>query len=157
MDESNDWNKFKEQQDDPFIKSDSDKTDIEDIFAPFVDSIGSFTADDPLINPVVQQYIQYLSSDKHLPRKPGVFKQVHPGCDWNHYNKKHHDTDNPTQKNVPGYEFNMFYPDLGVQTKTPSYSLTVCEDNRDFSILKFPAGPSYDDIKFKTVHKEWNY
>ncbi|CAF5062648.1 unnamed protein product, partial [Rotaria sp. Silwood1] len=67
------------------------------------------------------------------------------------------DTDNPPPKTVQGYKFNIFYPDLIDKTKTPSYSLTVCEDNRDFSILKFHAGPPYEDIAFKIVSKEWDY
>jgi hypothetical protein len=156
-DETDDWNKIKKQQDDPVIKSDSVNTDVEDIFEPFVDSIGSLTADDSLINPVAPQYIQYLSSDKHQPRKPRVFKKARTGYDWNQYNKHHYDADNPPSHTVSGYKFNIFYSDRIDKTKPPSYSLTAYKDNPDFSILKFPAGPSYDDITFKIVNKEWNY
>ncbi|CAF1597075.1 unnamed protein product [Rotaria sp. Silwood1] len=52
--------------------------------------------------------------------------------------------------------FCIFYPDLIDKTKTPSCSLTVYEDNRDFSILKFHAGPPYEDIAFKIVSEEWD-
>ena len=41
------------------------------------------------------------------------------------------------------------------QTSTPSYTLTVCSDNRDFVILQIRAGPPYEDIAFKIVNQEW--
>ncbi|CAF2647221.1 unnamed protein product [Rotaria sp. Silwood2] len=146
-DETEDWNKLK-QQDNPVIKSDSVKTYVENIFEPFVESICSLTADHSLINPVAPQDIQYLWSDKHRPRKLRGFKKVHTGYDWNQSNKNHYDANNPPPKTVPGYKFNIFYLDLIGKTKTPSYCLTVCENNRDFSILNFHAGSPYNDIAF---------
>ncbi|CAF1239938.1 unnamed protein product [Rotaria magnacalcarata] len=155
-DETDDWEKLKQQRE-SVIKSGSVKPDVEDAFEAFARSMGSLTADDTMINTVVPMDVQYLWSDKYRPRKPRVFNKVHTGYDWNQYNKKHYDTDNPPPKTVQGYKFNIFYPDLIDKTKTPSYSLTVCEDNRDFSILKFHAGPPYEDIAFKIVSKEWDY
>jgi hypothetical protein len=99
---------------------------------------------------------QYLWSDKYRPRKPRVFNKVLTGYDWNQYNKKHYDTDNLPPKVVQGYKFNISYPDLIDKTKTSAYNLTVCEDNRDCSILKFHAGPPYEDIAFKIVSEEWD-
>jgi hypothetical protein len=155
-DENDDWDKLKQQRE-SVIKSGSVKPDVEDAFEAFARNLGSLTADDSVINTVVPMDVQYLWSDKYRPRKPRVFNKVHTGYDWNQYNKKHYDTDNPPPKTVQGYKFNIFYPDLIDKTKTPSYSLTVCEDNRDFSILKFHAGPPYEDIAFKIVSKEWDY
>ncbi|CAF1332139.1 unnamed protein product, partial [Didymodactylos carnosus] len=136
------------------------KPDVEDAFEKFARDMGSLTNDDTSINGVVPLDIQYLWSDKYRPRKPRFFNKVHTGYDWNQYNKKHYDTDNPPPKTVQGYKFNIFYPDLIDKAQTPSYDLvskTVCEDNREFAILKFHAGPPYEDIAFKIVSKEWDY
>ncbi|KAI0987234.1 hypothetical protein GJ496_000727 [Pomphorhynchus laevis] len=100
---------------------------------------------------------RYLWSDKYRPRKPRFFNKVHTGYDWNQYNKKHYDTDNPPPKTVQGYKFNIFYPDLIDRAKAPSYDLKICEDTRDFAILRFHAGPPYEDIAFKIVNKEWDF
>ncbi|XP_015927341.1 splicing factor Cactin [Parasteatoda tepidariorum] len=99
----------------------------------------------------------YTWSDKYRPRKPRYFNRVHTGFEWNKYNQTHYDMDNPPPKIVQGYKFNIFYPDLIDKTKTPEYSLSVCDDNKDFAILRFKAGPPYEDIAFKIVNKEWEY
>uniref|UniRef100_A0A914XVI1 Splicing factor Cactin n=1 Tax=Panagrolaimus superbus TaxID=310955 RepID=A0A914XVI1_9BILA len=96
----------------------------------------------------------YLWSDKYRPRKPRYFNRVHTGFDWNKYNQTHYDLDNPPPKIVQGYRFNIFYPDLLDITHTPQYTLTECEDS-DFAILRFKAGPPYEDIAFKIVNREW--
>jgi hypothetical protein len=51
----------------------------------------------------------YLWSDKYRPRKPRYYNRVHTGYDWNQYNKKHYDVDNPPPKTVQGYKFNVFF------------------------------------------------
>ncbi|XP_060535456.1 splicing factor Cactin [Cylas formicarius] len=99
----------------------------------------------------------YLWSDKYRPRKPRYFNRVHTGFEWNKYNQTHYDMDNPPPKIVQGYKFNIFYPDLIDKNCTPEYFLTPCPDNREFSILKFHAGPPYEDIAFKIVNREWEY
>uniref|UniRef100_A0A7E4W9R6 CactinC_cactus domain-containing protein n=1 Tax=Panagrellus redivivus TaxID=6233 RepID=A0A7E4W9R6_PANRE len=96
----------------------------------------------------------YLWADKYRPRKPRYFNRVHTGFDWNKYNQTHYDLDNPPPKIVQGYRFYIFYPDLLDITKTPKYTLTACEDD-DFAILRFTAGPPYEDIAFKIVNREW--
>ncbi len=50
---------------------------------------------------------RYLWSDKYRPRKPRYYNRVHTGYDWNQYNKKHYDVDNPPPKTVQGYKFNV--------------------------------------------------
>lgn len=99
----------------------------------------------------------YLWSDKYRPRKPRYFNRVHTGFEWNKYNQTHYDMDNPPPKIVQGYKFNIFFPDLINKSSTPQYFLTPCADNQDFAILKFHAGPPYEDIAFKIVNREWEF
>jgi len=99
----------------------------------------------------------YLWSDKYRPRKPRYFNRVHTGFEWNKYNQTHYDMDNPPPKIVQGYKFNIFYPDLINKNATPQYTITPCADNSDFAILRFRAGPPYEDIAFKIVNREWEY
>ncbi|XP_074603540.1 cactin, spliceosome C complex subunit [Brevipalpus obovatus] len=96
-------------------------------------------------------------SNKYEPRKPRYFNRVHTGFEWNKYNQTHYDVDNPPPKIVQGYKFNIFYPDLIDKSKAPTYVVTPCQDNRDFAIIRFKAGPPYEDIAFKIVNREWNY
>jgi hypothetical protein len=93
--------------------------------------------------------------DKFRPRKPRYFNRVKTGYDWNKYNQTHFDHDNPPPKIVQGYKFNIFYPDLVDPTKTPQYHLEPADTN-DFCIIRFHAGPPYEDIAFKIVNREWN-
>lgn len=99
----------------------------------------------------------YLWSDKYRPRKPRYFNRVHTGFEWNKYNQTHYDMDNPPPKIVQGYKFNIFYPDLIDKGSSPAYFLTPCPDNPDFAVLKFHAGPPYEDIAFKIVNREWEF
>ncbi|XP_042549484.1 cactin [Dipodomys spectabilis] len=99
----------------------------------------------------------YLWADKYRPRKPRFFNRVHTGFEWNKYNQTHYDFDNPPPKIVQGYKFNIFYPDLIDKRSTPEYFLEACADNKDFAILRFHAGPPYEDIAFKIVNREWEY
>lgn len=98
---------------------------------------------------------KYHWSDKYRPRKPRFFNRVHTGYEWNKYNQTHYDQDNPPPKIVQGYKFNIFYPDLIDKTTTPEYTLTACENEEEFAILRFKAGPPYEDIAFKVVDREW--
>ncbi|GAB1600410.1 cactin-like [Argonauta hians] len=99
----------------------------------------------------------FLWSNKYRPRKPRFFNRVHTGFEWNKYNQTHYDIDNPPPKIVQGYKFNIFYPDLINKADTPEYALTPCKDNKDFALLRFHAGPPYEDIAFKIVNREWEY
>ncbi|KAF1383983.1 hypothetical protein PFLUV_G00137500 [Perca fluviatilis] len=99
----------------------------------------------------------YLWADKYRPRKPRFFNRVHTGFEWNKYNQTHYDFDNPPPKIVQGYKFNIFYPDLIEKRSTPQYFLEPSPDNKDFGILRFHAGPPYEDIAFKIVNREWEY
>ncbi|XP_052755980.1 cactin [Galleria mellonella] len=98
-----------------------------------------------------------LWADKYRPRKPRYFNRVHTGFEWNKYNQTHYDMDNPPPKIVQGYKFNIFYPDLIDKNATPEFSLKPCPENADFAVLRFHAGPPYEDIAFKIVNREWEY
>ena len=98
----------------------------------------------------------YSWADKYRPRKPRFFNRVKTGYEWNKYNRTHYDHDNPPPKTVQGYKFNIFYPDLIDTSSVPRYYLEACADSKDFCILRFHAGPPYEDIAFKILNREWN-
>ena len=89
-----------------------------------------------------------------LPRR--YFNRVKTGYDWNKYNQTHYDHDNPPPKSVQGYKFNIFYPDLIDKSVSPTYYLEPA-DTPDFVIIRFHAGPPYEDCAFKIVNREWNF
>ncbi|GAV77475.1 CactinC_cactus domain-containing protein/Cactin_mid domain-containing protein [Cephalotus follicularis] len=99
----------------------------------------------------------YWWHDKYRPRKPKYFNRVHTGYEWNKYNQTHYDHDNPPPKVVQGYKFNIFYPDLVDKTKAPTYTVEKDGSNGETCIIRFHAGPPYEDIAFKIVNKEWEY
>ena len=101
-------------------------------------------------------------------RKPRYFNRAVLGYEWNKYNQTHYDIDNPPPKVVQGYKFNIFYPDLLNKTKGPTYKI-IRDDGRrrgdlsarageeDTCIIRFIAGPPYEDIAFRIVDREWDY
>ncbi|GMP84758.1 hypothetical protein CsSME_00038163 [Camellia sinensis var. sinensis] len=99
----------------------------------------------------------YWWHDKYRPRKPKYFNRVHTGYEWNKYNQTHYDHDNPPPKIVQGYKFNIFYPDLVDKIKAPTYTIEKDGDSGETCIIRFHAGPPYEDIAFRIVNKEWEY
>ncbi|CAG8562724.1 16968_t:CDS:10 [Cetraspora pellucida] len=99
----------------------------------------------------------YLWQDKYRPRKPRYFNRVHTGYEWNKYNQTHYDSDNPPPKVVQGYKFNIFYPDLIDKSKAPTYKIEREPGNNDTVLIRFVAGPPYEDIAFRIVNREWEY
>jgi hypothetical protein len=107
-------------------------------------------------------------ADKYRPRKPKYFNRVQMGYEWNKYNQTHYDHDNPPPKVVQGYKFNIFYPDLIDKSKAPTFRI-IREHGRkrgesfapageeDTCLIRFIAGPPYEDIAFRIVDKEWDY
>ena len=87
------------------------------------------------------------------------FNRVHTGFEWTKYNQTHYDHDNPPPKVVKGYKFNIFYPDLIDKQKAPTYRIEKDPDCEDYStcLIRFQAGPPYEDVAFKIVNKEWEY
>jgi hypothetical protein len=98
----------------------------------------------------------YWWQDKYRPRKPRYLNRVKTGWDWNKYNSTHYDYDNPPPKVIQGYKFTLFYPDLIDKTKTPQYIVEPCADGNDFVIIRFHAGPPYEDVAFKIINKQWD-
>ncbi|KAJ1735750.1 hypothetical protein LPJ61_000402 [Coemansia biformis] len=99
----------------------------------------------------------YAWQDKHRPRKPRYFNRVHTGYEWNRYNQTHYDKDNPPPKVVQGYKFNIFYPDLIDRSQAPTYHVEKDPTSDDTVVLRFSAGPPYEDIAFRIVSREWEY
>lgn len=107
-------------------------------------------------------------ANKYRPRKPRYFNRVQMGYEWNKYNQTHYDHDNPPPKVVQGYKFNIFYPDLIDRTKAPTYRIER-ENGRkrgqsfapageeDTSLIRFIAGPPYEDVAFRIIDKEWDF
>lgn len=107
-------------------------------------------------------------ASKYRPRKPRYFNRVQMGYEWNKYNQTHYDHDNPPPKVVQGYKFNIFYPDLIDKTKGPTYKIErengrkrgqsfAAAGEEDTCLIRFMAGPPYEDIAFRIVDKEWDY
>lgn len=107
-------------------------------------------------------------AEKYRPRKPQYFNRVQMGYEWNKYNQTHYDHDNPPPKVVQGYKFNIFYPDLIDKTKAPTFKITREGGRRrgesfapageeDTCLIRFIAGPPYEDIAFRIVDREWDY
>jgi hypothetical protein len=107
-------------------------------------------------------------SQQYRPRKPKYFNRVIKGYEWNKYNQTHYDHDNPPPKVVQGYKFNVFFPDLVDKTKAPTYRIER-ENGRkrgqtfapagedDTCLIRFTAGPPYEDVAFRIVDREWDY
>ncbi|PHH55872.1 Uncharacterized protein C2F12.12c [Ceratocystis fimbriata CBS 114723] len=109
-------------------------------------------------------------ANKYRPRKPRYFNRVQMGYEWNKYNQTHYDHDNPPPKVVQGYKFNIFYPDLIDKTKAPTFkiirengrrrgesSTSTMPGENDTCLIRFIAGPPYEDIAFRIVDREWDY
>ena len=100
----------------------------------------------------------YWWHDKYRPRKPQYYNRIHTGYEWNKYNQTHYDHDNPPPKTVQGYKFNIFYPDLIDKTKAPSFTIGPdpgAGPAAETCVIRFTAGPPYEDIAFRIVNKEW--
>lgn len=94
------------------------------------------------------------------PVKPRYFNRVRTSYEWNKYNQTHYDLDNPPPKTVQGYRFNIFYPLLGLQDSSnngsPTYKLESDPSNPAMRIIRFTAGPPYQDLCFRITHDEWD-
>ncbi|KAI0388523.1 mid region of cactin-domain-containing protein [Xylariaceae sp. FL0594] len=122
-----------------------------------------FTAEESVATATKPQW-----ADKYRPRKPRYFNRVQMGYEWNKYNQTHYDHDNPPPKVVQGYKFNIFYPDLIDKTKAPTFKIIREHGRRkgeslapageeDTCLIRFIAGPPYEDIAFRIVDREWDY
>jgi hypothetical protein len=112
--------------------------------------------------------VQPQWASKYKPRKPRYFNRVQMGYEWNKYNQTHYDHDNPPPKVVQGYKFNIFYPDLIDNTRAPTYKIEreggrkrgqsfAPAGQEDPCLIRFIAGPPYEDLAFRIVDKEWDF
>ena len=100
----------------------------------------------------------YAWQGKYCPRKPQYYNRIETGFNWHEYDPHTpYDTYNPPPKIVEGYQFNIFYAGLVDKGKTPSFSVTPFKDDPEFCVLRFKAGPPYEDIGFKIVNRQWKY
>jgi Cactus-binding C-terminus of cactin protein/Conserved mid region of cactin len=141
---------------DAFLLSDVVAKDSHGLFLPTgLEEIDfGLEAEVPLARDWIKPTI--TSPEQIVPQKPKYFNRVKTGYNWNSYNKTHYDKENPPPKVVHGYKFNLFYPDLLDKTKTPSFRVEPT-DSDEFCILRFSAGPPYEDVAFKIVNREWEY
>ncbi|KAK1381114.1 Cactus-binding domain, C-terminal, Cactin, central region [Heracleum sosnowskyi] len=96
----------------------------------------------------------YWWHDKYRLRKPKYFNHVQTEYRWNKYNQNHYDRDNPPPKFVKGYQFSIFYPDL-IGPETPTYTIEKDGHSSETCIIRFHAGPPYEDIAFRVVNGDW--
>ena len=100
----------------------------------------------------------YQWESKYRIRKPRYSNRVHTGYEWNRYNQVHYDAEHPPPKQVQGYKFHLFYPDLLDPMQAPTYRvLPDPEGPGDTVLLCFSAGPPYEDVAFRIVQREWDY
>jgi hypothetical protein len=95
-------------------------------------------------------------TDAPAPVKPRFFNRVRMNYNWNRYNQTHYDADNPPPKVVQGYRFNIFYPALKGHPTPPSYRVEPDPASADMRILRFSAGPPYEDLLFRISDEEWD-
>lgn len=86
-------------------------------------------------------------------KKPHSCNRMITGFDWNKYNQTHYNTDNPPPKYIQGYKFTLYYPDLD-KNKSPTYNLFKA-DMPEYSVIRFHAGPPYEDVAFRILNREW--
>ncbi|KAL2896645.1 Cactin [Bienertia sinuspersici] len=144
---------------------DGDDTDFERAIDPAVESseddfeakvnklkAGDLEEGESVLGPSAEVNLgspSYWWHDIYRPRKPKYFIKYHTGYVWNQYNRTHYGPENPPPKFVQGYKFNIFYPHLVDQTKTPQCFIQKDGDSTDTCILRFHAGPPYEDIAFE--------
>ncbi|KAK1390068.1 hypothetical protein POM88_018246 [Heracleum sosnowskyi] len=97
----------------------------------------------------------YWWQDKHRPRKPKYFNRVHTEYEWKIYSHMHYEYDNPPSKIVKGYKFSLLYLDL-IDSEAPTYTTEKDGESAETCIIRFHAGPPYEDIAFRILDKEWD-
>ncbi len=88
--------------------------------------------------------------------RPRYFNRVKTCFEWNKYNQTHYDADNPPPKSVQGYRFNVFYPQLAAEAKSPTYRVEEDPHLPEMKIIRFFAGPPYEDLVFRIDGEEWD-
>jgi hypothetical protein len=100
-------------------------------------------------------HVTYSWASRHTPRKPRFYNRVMSGFEWNQYNRTHYDVENLPPKIIQGYKFNIFYPELANRENTPTYTLRALPEDPEYAVLRFTAGPPYEDVAFKVLNLPW--
>mmetsp|Transcript_24607 Transcript_24607/g.61753 ORF Transcript_24607/g.61753 Transcript_24607/m.61753 type:complete len:599 (-) Transcript_24607:276-2072(-) len=137
-------------------EAEQEKISMEEVMYVRELQVGMGEFDEQFSQEVALEGKTYTWNDRFRPRKPRYFNRVHTGYEWNKYNQTHFDHDNPPPKVVQGYKFNIFYPDLIEKHKTPQFFIEPT-DNKDVVVLRFHAGPPYEDVAFRIVNREWEF
>ena len=101
--------------------------------------------------------------DEHRSRRPRYSNMVVTGYEWNEYNRAHYTKDRPPPRQVRGYRFSVFYPDLAPGMR-PTWRLEEDPDQAQpgqgppTACLRFvaPPGSPYVDLVFRIANSEWN-
>lgn len=101
--------------------------------------------------------VVYPWASKYKPRKPRFYNRVMSGFEWNQYNRTHYDVENLPPKIVQGYKFNLFFPEIVDRESTPTFTMKPVPDDPEYAILRFSAGPPYQDVAFKIFNLPWLY
>lgn len=105
----------------------------------------------------IEKKTAWLQKHPHIrPRKPRFFNRVRMNYEWNRYNQTHYDSANPPPKVVQGFRFNIFYPDLRDSSRLPNYVREPDPNSPDNEIIRFTAGPPYEDLVFRLPKEDWD-
>ncbi|CAH2267325.1 jg27509 [Pararge aegeria aegeria] len=89
-----------------------------------------------------------------LKREQGVQPADAPGADT--ADAPGADTADAPDADAPGPALDCLLPS-GDDCDTNAELQKPCPDNPEFAVLRFHAGPPYEDIAFKIVSREWEY
>lgn len=92
---------------------------------------------------------------KYHPRKPHYFNRVKLGYEWSKINQIRYTKDNPPPREVIGYKFNIFYPEMADRSSVPKFKLVQMPDPTCITIC-FLAPPPYEKISFQIVNQQWD-
>lgn len=136
-------------------------SDENDIFSDRLDENEVELEDSALVTDALLKIgASYSWRDKYKPRKPRFFNRVMTGFEWNKYNQTHYDAANPPPKTIQGYKFNIFYPDLINKRNPPTYEILSDPESshdKETVLVKFSAGPPYEDIAFRIINRPWEF
>jgi hypothetical protein len=98
---------------------------------------------------------KYGFAPKFKPRKPVFHNIIQKGVVWNKYAQAHFDEQNPPPSQIIGYKFNIIYCDLLDASSPPRYKVEPSSQPGAL-LLRFIAGPPYEDAVFRISNKEWD-
>ena len=114
--------------------------------------------------PFDEEVVQSPGMDSSGRRRPRYANHVVSGYEWNEYNRAHYTSERPPPREVKGYRFTVFYPDLAPEMPRPTWKLEedpdTAEEGQGVQTVRLrfvaPPGSPYDDLVFRVVSKEWS-